>query len=398
MRLVLALSSLGIGGTESYTLTVAEHLDRLGHEVAIYTPQPGAGAELARERGIALIDEAALSDGFDGALVQDAAVSYELADRCPTVPQIFVAHSESFDPQAPPQLAGLVEMAVVLNDRVGDRLRGLAVSPEIVRLHQPIDTDRFRARGALPEVPRRALILSNNHLADRQRMLVSACAGAGLELVRRGGAGAQSADPLATIAAADIVIGYGRSILEAMACGRAAYVYDWSGGSGWLTMESYGSIEADGFAGRDGETIDTTRLAGDLRRYSPSMGPVNRDLVTGHHRANVHVQRLVELFERVAAPATRPKAPLQEMARLVRLEWRARADVHGLLGENAILRGQVAHAEAQQAESAVAAELAAAERVREVGDTVTAYERTLSWRLTRPLRALGRLLGGLKRH
>ena len=57
MRLILATNHLGLGGSESYLFTVAEELDRLGHEAAIYTPDPGAGATAARRRGIAVVDD-----------------------------------------------------------------------------------------------------------------------------------------------------------------------------------------------------------------------------------------------------------------------------------------------------------------------------------------------------
>ena len=220
-------------------------------------------------------------------------------------------------------------------------------------------------------------------------MLEGACAKAGLQLSRLGGLSGHATDIRPALADAEIVIGYGRSILEAMACGRAAYVYDWKGGDGWMTPEVYPAIEADGIVGGAGiAAVDIARLPDDLRRYSSSMGPVNHDLVIAHHRASVHAQELVQLFERLAEPAPRPRAPLQEMARLVRLEWRARVDVHALVNENAHLRELLVESErrANQAREAASAE------ARRVGETARAYEATASWRLTAPLRALGRLL------
>jgi hypothetical protein len=384
MRILLALSSLGIGGTETYVFTVAEHLDRLAHEAVIYSPEPGRGAELARDRGLTVVGAGDLDDSFDGALLQDAAVAYEIAELCPSARAVFVAHSESFDPQLPPQLPGTVDLQVALNDRVAQRLRSFPLETEVVRLRQPIDTERFLSPGPLPRKPRRALLLSNNIVADRGAMLEEACRATGLELVRAGGAGRQTTDPRQDLAAADVVVGYGRAVLEAMACGRAAFVYDWSGGEGWVTAESYPAIEADGFAGRGETVFDTAALTDALGRYDSSMGPVNRDLVVAHHRANVHVQRLVEIFERLAAPARRPDAPLADMARLVRLEWRARAEAHGLRLENARL-----HSERNDQNEELAAtreDLVRSEQ--RVGDTIRSYEGTLSWRLTKPLRRL----------
>lgn len=388
MRLLLATNHLGLGGSESYLLTVAEQLDRLGHEAVVLSHEEGGGAEVARERGIALVGEGGVDGDFEAALVQDGGMSHQVADLCPSVPQLFVCHSSKFDLQSPPQLDGAVGAVVALNDRVAERLRSLASQVEIVRLRQPIDTERFIPRGPLAEVPRHALLLSNNPNADRVAMLEGACAQAGLALSRLGGLAGRAADIRSALAGVEIVIGYGRSLLEAMACGRAAYVYDWKGGDGWVTAEAYDAIEADGFAGgATGGVLDVTELAEDLRRYSAAMGPVNHDLVIKHHRASLHAQELVGLFERLVTPSPRERTPLQEMARLVRLEWRARLDVNAMADENAHLRGLL---DATEAERAKAMEVATrAQRRHE--ETAAEYEATASWRLTRPLRMLTEL-------
>ena len=43
------------GGMQTYMLTVAPHLERLGHELTIYSPQMGPVADFARERGVRVI-------------------------------------------------------------------------------------------------------------------------------------------------------------------------------------------------------------------------------------------------------------------------------------------------------------------------------------------------------
>jgi hypothetical protein len=396
VRLVLGTNHLGLGGSESYLLTVAEQLDRLGHDVVVYAHERGAGVAVARERGFVVVDEEGLPAECDAALAQDAGVSLHLAERFPAAQQLFVAHSESLDLQAPPQLDGLLGAVVALNDRVAERMRSFATAVEVVRLRQPIDTERFTPRAPLPALARRALLFSNTPNSDRLRMLEAACGEAGLELVRLGGEGGQATDPRPALAGVDLVIGYGRSILEAMACGRAAYVYDWNGGDGWVTPASYAAIEADGIAGRGGrEIIDADRLAADLCRYEASMGPVNHDLVIAHHRANVHVQQLLELFRKLAPPPPRPRAPLEEMARLVRLEWRARVDNHALVQESADLRDRLQSSERREVEArtaVAAAEGAALEEARKAGEQIRAYERSTSWRWTAPLRALGQAI------
>jgi hypothetical protein len=388
MRLLLATNHLGLGGSESYLLTVAEQLDRLGHEAMVFTSEPGDGIEVARERGIEVVDESGLSDGFDAALVQDAGVACLLADLHPATPRLFVAHSNKFDLQAPPQLDSMVGAVVALNDRVARRMRSFATAVEVVRMRQPIDVGRFVPRGPLPEIPRRALLFSNNPNADRLAMIEAACAEVGVELLRLGGPAGHATDTGPALAGVEIVIGYGRSILEGMACGRAAYVYDWKGGDGWVTAESYTAIESDGFAGgATGEIADRAALVRQLRGYSPTMGPVSHDLVIKHHRAAVHAQELLNLIESLATPPSRQRAPFQEMARLARLEWRAKLEAAELARGNTHLRHLL---EAAEVECDKAMDVAT--RAQRRAERIAAeYEATLSWRLTRPLRLLSAL-------
>lgn len=376
MRLLLATNHLGLGGSESYLRTVAEQFDRLGHEVTLFAPEGGSGVKAAIERGLTVVAEAELPEECDAALVQDAGVSFQVADRYPRAPQLFVCHSESINLQTPPQLPSIVAKVIALNDRVAARMRSCAVEVEVVRMTQPIDTEHFVSRRRLPEAPRRALLLSNNTpVSDHLETLEEACRAVGIELSRVGGLEGQTSDPREALVAADIVVGYGRSVLEAMACGRAAYVFDWHGGDGWVTPESYAALESDGFAGRSGRSVVSPEaLATDLHRYSSAMGPVNHDLVMGHHRANVHAQELVQLFRGLSVGERHPRAHLQEMARLVRLEWRARAEILALSGEVMKLHESGERAEAKVAEVAE--------------DLRRSYEDTLSWRLTAPLRWL----------
>jgi hypothetical protein len=55
------------------------------------------------------------------------------------------------------------------------------------------------------------------------------------------------------------------------------------------------------------------------------MGMVNRDLVVREHGARAHAQALSGIFGRLAPTATTTTAPLPEMARLIRNQWRTEA-------------------------------------------------------------------------
>ncbi|HVO53138.1 MAG TPA: hypothetical protein VMT37_01865 [Solirubrobacterales bacterium] len=145
MRIVVSHEQLiGFGGTETYVFTVAESLQRLGHEVVVHTLLEGPAAEHARERGIRVESRSAqLPDECDAVLAQDAVTAYALAERYPEAVRVFVAHSVAYPLQSPPQAENACDAVVVMNDRVGRRTEGLARQLPVVRLRQPIDLQRF---------------------------------------------------------------------------------------------------------------------------------------------------------------------------------------------------------------------------------------------------------------
>ncbi len=383
------------GGSETYVLTVAEQFRRLGHEVTIHAAQGGVMSDLAESRGLTVaLDEQELPDAADAILVQDAAMAYVLADRYPLTPQVFRACTDVFDHQLPPNIPDVASSVVVVSDRVARHVAALNVQHDIVRLRQPIDTARFRPDSEIGDRPRRALLLGNYLTGRRGRMLAEAWEAEGVECVVIGAHGNASTEPAVDLNAADIVVGKARAILEGMACGRAAYVFDFAGGDGWVTPDVYPAMERDNFAGvATSWMIDTARLRMDLAAYRPEMGLVNRDLVVSHHAAGDHAHALIDLFRKTEPRVGPVDAPLRELARLGRLSWSATQEARYLrsqLGRAAKRMGQL--------EARAAAADAAEERLAELEQYIETVEadaadlrRQLSTRRVRVGLALGRL-------
>lgn len=394
LRLVLASLHLSwLGGATTYLLTVAPALQRLGHQVTLYSPDAGATAELARARGIDLVtSEDRLPERCDAVVVQDTVLSLELGALL-DAPQVFVSHGAELDMATPPQVHGAAAAAVAMNDRVMARLEALAVGTERVRLRQPIDMDFFRSRGPIRERPKEVLLLGNYLRGARLAMVTDACDEIGLRYEQIGRAATTSASPAEGIGRADIVIGYGRSLLEGMACGRAAYLLDHLGADGWVTTDSYPAMERDGFAGLvGGAELTSERLRSDLLRYDPRMGLVNASLVRSHHTAWEHARELSALL---ASVAERPSVRLEsgrELARLARLHWHADWRSNELLRE---LQGaRLALHEQERIAEAATAQAATAER------DASALARTRRWRavqrLLAPLDTLRTRLRGIR--
>lgn len=352
MRLLLATHKLGRGGSESYLIAVASELQRLGHAVAVHAVEDGPGGERAKSLGIEVALGETPPDGdFDAALIQDAGRSYAIARRQPETAQVFVAHSELFDAQLPPQ-DGSVATAVALSERVERRIRALAAPPPVARMTQPIDSERFVARETIRPRPRRAVALSNYLHGARLELLRRAWEPAGVEVVAVGEEGEPTDVPELTIGDADVVVAKGRALLEGMASSRACYAFDMAGCDGWVTRDSYPAMEADGFAGqatRRSATVETLRA--DLDLYRPEMGTANRDLVTANHGVRRHAERLVDLLADASAGRNGgDAAALGELERLARAQWRVEDRAASLSRENDRLHRRIVEIDADRDE------------------------------------------------
>jgi hypothetical protein len=348
MRVVLGTHHLiAPAGADTYLVTVAEQLQRLGHEVVIHALEQGELADRARERGLAVAAvERELPEDCDAVMCQDRVSAYELAARYPGAAHAFVCHSDVFSIDEPPAVPEVVRAVVAMSDRVRRHLESQPLQAEIVRLRQPIDLTHFAPSGLARQAPRRVVAVSNYLEGPRLDLLREACAAENLELELYGSAGTVVADPRPAMGEADIVVGKGRVVLEAMACARAALVYDFMGFGGWVTPERYPALEADAFAGQaEPLPADVGRLREELRRYSAEMGVVNRDLAQAHHDAAGHARSLVELLERLTR-GPRPAADgaaLRELALLARRLWLAEAELGDARRRVADLEGRLGH-------------------------------------------------------
>lgn len=400
MRIVLANSAFHqVGGSETYLATLAENLLRLGHDVRIYTRVAGDMAMLARQRGLTVVDRTDdLGEPANAVLTQDGVVAHDLAAAWPEVPQVFVCHSSLFDFQQPPLAPGIAQKVIVLNDRVRRRVEALNGDVEVVRLTQPIDTQRFSPHSLPLDRPKRALLLSTYLDGAPRRALEVAWGAAGIELVSLGIDDVDLA-PEHLMGTVDVVVGKGRAVIEAMSCGRPAYLYDSFGGDGWVTPDNYHLIESDGFTGQQGgRTPDTVQLAADLDAYDPDWGRLGRELVLRHHDARQHAHAVLEVLGGLAATTGRSPTLETEVGRQIGLRWSAEATLFQLRAE---MRRTAARADAhvvearheahwardetRQVREELAAALAELEKVRA---RVEDYQQR-NRRLRRRLRRLG---------
>jgi hypothetical protein len=245
--------------------------------------------------------------------------------------------------------------------------------------------------------------MTNTITGVRGELIEEACRANGLDVRWVGGTSERTPSPELAIAGARAVIGLGRCALEAMAAGRATYVYGVIGGDGWVTPESYPAMEADGFAGTAlaDVVIDGARLTDDLSRWDETMGQLNRDLIAAHHTAREHAIELVDLARSLeASPSVEPSNG-EELAHLIRLQWHSDARAIENLAEADGLRSLLAQADAKLAQSEARA-VAEADRLRSLlaqmeAAATLAHERLEALQKTRRYRLACRIASPLDR-
>src|SRR5690242_10813025 len=99
MRIVHATQSLaGSTGVETYLLTVADAMQRIGHDIFLYGEALGESADHAEALGLRVTDKVEnLPEDIDVAIAHDAVAAADLFAGRPDVPQVFVAHGVVFD-------------------------------------------------------------------------------------------------------------------------------------------------------------------------------------------------------------------------------------------------------------------------------------------------------------
>lgn len=371
MRVAHVTHSLaGSTGVQTYMTTVGDAMQRVGHEVWLSADELGTGAEQARQLALAVADSHTdLPADLDVAFVHSSVASHALAEVRPELPQVFIVHGRFFDNYVPPQIDGRVAGVATLGGFARSRVDSTAIQVPHKQLLQPIDRTRFRDRNPIAERPRRALILSNYLEGERLERLREASKIAGIELDHAGASGgAVALRPEDAINKADIVFGKGRAIIEAMACGRAAYVYDMWGTDGWVTPETYEQMAERGFGGNAlARDLSAAELAEDLAGYSNELGAWGMSTVIENHLVEDHVAELLELCPQAPSDA-KARDEHAELARLARQSWRHEGQVH-VLSEQVKVQNQ---------------------RISDLENELHRLQSSRSWRITAPLRRIRR--------
>lgn len=274
------------GGSETWAYTVAHELLRRGHEVVVFTLDLGAFAEHFE---CPVVTE--VTGAFDLALVSHNScmeAAKQVAART-----ILTSHGVYPDLEQPVPGA---DRYVAVSEEVLEHLQYLGFEASLIA--NPVDCDRFS-----PAEPIRSeigTVLSLCQGAEAERLIADLCAMDGFELLTLG-EGPRVFDVEKLMGQADLVVGLGRTVMEAMASGRAALVLD---------SRSYTPYRMDGivlpdtademlrcnFSGRRFQLSPTPEMvAAEIESYSADMGTWNREWALRTVECRLQVDKYLEL-------------------------------------------------------------------------------------------------------
>jgi hypothetical protein len=362
------------GGSESYLETVVAELLRLGHDVVAWSRHRGPIADRLSRLGCTVHEDLADVGAVDVIHAQHASTALAARAQFPAVPLVFACHSWAFDLEDPPAAAQPAAF-LAFNDVVAARLRASRLGEQVPihRLRQPVtitamESERFPiARDPLIGVA------INRDGPGRHEQLEAACRETGIHLVaatRKAGLSGFE-DLTSVMMRADVVFAVGRTALEAMALARAAFVFDQTGTAGFITADRYPAIEASGFTPAPGPPLTVDTLVAELRSYERDLGQLGRELVGRHHAARAHAAQLVDVYRSVITAPTVPTVAADPLVELAELEQKV-FDLEQRTRDAQWLRAR------------------AERRTVRLQIELDRIWHSISWRITRPLRALHR--------
>jgi hypothetical protein len=329
MRILMTNSTLALrGGTEAYVQDLAMALVRAGHEVTAYSNILGEAALELRAARIHVVSDLALApwtpDIVHGHHNMEALTALL---QFPAVPAIFVSHGWTKWLDVPLRHPRVLNH-VAVDGPTRDALVGRhGIPADRVRLIPNfIDLHRFKARGLLPDRPRRALVFSHYASEDTYVPKVrQACRTRGVALDVMGyGVGRPIRRPEEVLGDYDLVFAKGRAALEALVCGCSVIVCDDFGLGPMITTENIKVLRT--LEGRYMQWFSATSVDGLLRqmdRYNPADVAALTTWLRSTAGADLAADEFVNLYgETLAAWARTDVDPVAEShAAAAHLRW-----------------------------------------------------------------------------
>ena len=289
-------------GSETFAFTLAKALVLKGCKVSMYSPFIGGViTERARGLGVRVWNdlEAIRNEEFNIIHLSHNLIAKEVRLYFQSTPIFFLSHGVIPFLEQPPSEDLNISKYLAVSEEVKDNLLKKGIQErDIMMFRNIIDTDRFYPYEAINSGPKKLLV--NSRRIDQQTILIieQACKRLDVEMEMLGNPGNIQENVEEYINRADICISLGRGVLEAMACGRAAIVFDYDGGDGLVTINNIDEIQKYNFSGRRFKRrfgVDT--LIEEIQKYDQNMGLTNRKIIEDRFSSSRNVDSLIKAYE-----------------------------------------------------------------------------------------------------
>jgi len=275
MKILIGNQTFSIlAGSETYMLTLATELVRLGHDVTAYSPNLGFIATKLEAIGVKCINTLTGEDkgqiepfnpimtesegSFDVAICAHYEITKTIRTKFPSLPIIAIVHGiihsnpntgEIF-PEHPVTDMD-IDQYVAVSEEVQNLLKSVYnIDSKLIRNF--FDLNRFKKEGKLKKKPETILVNSNYWgVEDEINKIIKGVANH--YKAKFIGIGANFATTYETdkiIKDADIVFGMGRSVMEGLCMGKIAVVHGRWGTGGVINKNSYETLKLTNFSGR----------------------------------------------------------------------------------------------------------------------------------------------------
>jgi len=278
MKILLGNNTLSfLGGSETWTYTLAIQLKKMGHDVACYSPELGIISQELEKKGIpcfkdlhtskirpfSYVLEPIVNHNYDVVIANHHHIVKYIRDRMPAKPIISVIHGvihfvddgQGNTVMAPehPALDSGVNQFVSVSEEIQQKIqKDYGIDSIVIR--NAFDLERLKTvRTISPGVPKMFFVNTNYHAKDDPEINVirEVARHYGAKLSAVGLGFTPTFDIKRALEDADIVVARGRSVLEGVAAGRLGIVHGMWGTGGVICESNLEELRAVNFSGRN---------------------------------------------------------------------------------------------------------------------------------------------------
>lgn len=286
LRILLANNHLdNFAGSETWTYAMAKQLEKMGHEVSVYTRQKGKVSEMLNTVDVP-------DEEYDLLIINHNSCLRELAD----VRGFKIYTSHGIYPALEQPIEG-ANRYVAITPEVQHHLKSEGFDASII--YNGVDMERFNIKNPVNPTLENVLCMCKGE--DAAALVSEACDTLGLNF--RWIKDFWNVEE--EINEADLVVTLGRGAVEAMSCGRDVIVLDSRHymqmgivGDGSIRPENAKEIMKHNYSGRSkNSNFNLSMLIAELKKYNPDKAKMNRNHVSIFHDIRVAAKKYLELYE-----------------------------------------------------------------------------------------------------